>query len=78
MPVKNKNNKQKKIDEYKRKYLKILISLIFLIIIIDLSTVYFYFNNLKPEYRNFKSLKDYKKQRNAFIEGYTLYVNSCK
>ena len=41
-------------------------------------TVYFYFNNLKPEYRNFESVDDYKKQRDRFIEEYTNYLTSCK
>jgi len=40
--------------------------------------VYFYFNNLKPEYRNFKSLKDYEKQRDRFIDEYTKHMNNCK
>ena len=40
--------------------------------------VYFYFNNLKTEYRNFKSLKDYEKQRNNFIDKYTKHINTCK
>jgi hypothetical protein len=40
--------------------------------------VYFYFNNLKPEYRNFDSLDDYKKQRDQFIEEYTKYLLTCK
>ena len=31
-------------------------------------TVYFYFNNLKPNFRNFESVDDYKKQRNNFME----------
>lgn len=39
--------------------------------------VYFYFNNLKPEYRNFKSVKDYEKQRDHFIDEYTKYINDC-
>jgi hypothetical protein len=40
-------------------------------------TVYFYFNNLKPEFRNFESVEDYKKQRDAFFSDYTEYVHSC-
>ena len=40
--------------------------------------VYFYFNNLKPEYRNFKSLKDYEKQRDKFMDEYTKHINTCK
>lgn len=40
-------------------------------------TVYFYFNNLKPEFRNFESLDDYKKQRNKFMDEYTKYLTTC-
>jgi hypothetical protein len=40
--------------------------------------VYFYFNNMKPEFRNFKSLKDYEKQRNKFMDEYTKHINICK
>jgi hypothetical protein len=40
-------------------------------------TVYFYFNNLKPDYRNFESVEDYKKQRDRFIEEYTKYLTTC-
>ncbi|HZY78579.1 MAG TPA: hypothetical protein VFE50_03590 [Cyclobacteriaceae bacterium] len=40
--------------------------------------VYFYFNNLKPEYRNFESLEDYKRQRDKFMEEYTKHLKSCK
>ncbi len=40
--------------------------------------VYFYFNNLKPDYRNFKSLKDYEKQRDKYIDEYTKHLNNCK
>lgn len=40
-------------------------------------TVYFYFNNLKPEFRNFESVEDYKKQRNRFMEEYTRYLTKC-
>jgi hypothetical protein len=39
--------------------------------------VYFYFNNLKPELRNFKSVDDYKSQRNDFFGAYTNHLNSC-
>jgi hypothetical protein len=35
--------------------------------------VYFYFNNLKPEYRNFESIDDYKVQRDRFIDEYTKF-----
>ena len=41
-------------------------------------TVYFYFNNLTPEYRNFESIDDYKKQRDKFIDEYTKYLTTCK
>ncbi|SHM86874.1 hypothetical protein [Flavobacterium saccharophilum] len=41
-------------------------------------TVYFYFNNLKPEYRNFENVDDYKKQRDRFIKEYTKYLTTCK
>ncbi|PSK89326.1 hypothetical protein [Taibaiella chishuiensis] len=41
-------------------------------------TVYFYFNNMKPEFRNFKSVDDYKKQRNRFMNEYTKYLAQCK
>jgi len=41
-------------------------------------TVYFYFNNLKPEYRNFVDADDYKKQRNQFFEEYTKHLRVCK
>jgi hypothetical protein len=40
-------------------------------------TVYFYFNNLKPELRNFESVEDYKKQRDKFFEEYTKYLTTC-
>jgi hypothetical protein len=41
-------------------------------------TVYFYFNNLKPEFRNFESVDDYKKQRDKFMDEYTKYLTTCK
>lgn len=41
-------------------------------------TVYFYFNNMKAEYRNFENLDDYKKQRNSFMNEYTKYLKTCK
>jgi hypothetical protein len=41
-------------------------------------TVYFYFNNMKPEYRNFESVDDYKKQRDKFIDEYTKHLTACK
>ena len=40
-------------------------------------TVYFYFNNLKPEFRNFESVEDYKKQRDKFLEEYTKHLTTC-
>ncbi len=44
----------------------------------DNTVVYFYFNNLKPQYRNFESLEDYKRQRDAFIDEYTKHLTACK
>jgi len=41
-------------------------------------TVYFYFNNLKPEVRNFDNLDDYKKQRDRFIDEYTKHLKTCE
>lgn len=41
-------------------------------------TVYFYFNNMKPEFRNFESVADYKKQRDKFMDEYTKYLTACK
>ncbi len=41
-------------------------------------TVYFYFNNLKPEFRNFDSLDDYKNQRDRFIDEYTRHLKTCE
>jgi len=40
-------------------------------------SVYFYFNNMKPEYRNFTSVEDYKKQRDQFMEEYTKFLTTC-
>jgi hypothetical protein len=40
-------------------------------------TVYFYFNNLRPDVRNFESLEDYKKQRDRFLEEYTKHLTAC-
>ena len=40
-------------------------------------TVYFYFNNLKPEYRNFENVEDYKRQRDQFLEEYTRHLTAC-
>ncbi len=41
-------------------------------------TVYFYFNNMKPEYRNFENVDDYKKQRDRFMNEYTKHLKTCK
>ena len=43
----------------------------------DNITVYFYFNNMTPEFRNFESLEDYKKQRDKFMDEYTRHLKSC-
>ena len=40
-------------------------------------TVYFYFNNIKPEFRNFESVAAYKKQRDRFLEEYTKHLTTC-
>jgi hypothetical protein len=40
--------------------------------------VYFYFNNLKPEFRHFATIEEYKKLRNKFIDEYTKHLKSCK
>jgi hypothetical protein len=40
-------------------------------------TIYFYFNNLKPDVRNFESVEDYKKQRDKFIDDYTKHLTTC-
>lgn len=41
-------------------------------------SVYFYFNNMNPEYRNFVDVADYKKQRDKFIDEYTKHLAACK
>ncbi len=41
-------------------------------------TVYFYFNNMKPEFRNFENVEGYKKQRDRFIDEYTKHLKTCK
>ena len=41
-------------------------------------TVYFYFNNMKPEYSNFSNLEDFKKQRDKFMADYTKHLKECK
>ena len=40
-------------------------------------TVYFYFNNLKSDVRNFENVEDYKKQRDKFLEDYTKHLTTC-
>jgi hypothetical protein len=40
-------------------------------------TVYFYFNNLRPAYRNFHSVEDYQRQRNQFLQEYTKHLTRC-
>lgn len=40
--------------------------------------VYFNFNNLKPEFRNFNNLDEYKAQRNQFLKDYTQHLRTCK
>lgn len=40
-------------------------------------TVYFYFNNMKPEYRNFRNLEEYQTQRDIFLKKYTAFLKSC-
>ncbi len=40
--------------------------------------VYFYFNNLTPEFRTFSTLDEYKAQRNLFMGEYTKHLASCK
>jgi hypothetical protein len=40
-------------------------------------TVYFYFNNLRPDVRNFQSVEDYKTQRDRFLEEYTKHLATC-
>lgn len=39
--------------------------------------VYFYFQNIKPEARQFKDSLDYRKQRNNFLDAYTHYLRNC-
>jgi hypothetical protein len=41
-------------------------------------TVFFDFQNTKPEFRNFSSIEDYKKLRDKFIDEYTKYLKTCK
>lgn len=40
--------------------------------------VYFYFNNLRPEFRTFTTVDEYKAQRNLFIGEYTKHLADCK
>jgi hypothetical protein len=44
----------------------------------DNTIVYFYFNNLKPGYRTFENVDEYKSLRNDFIGEYTAYIKQCK
>lgn len=44
----------------------------------DNTIVYFYFNNLKPGFRNFESVEEYQSLRNDFIGQYTSHVKLCK
>lgn len=41
-------------------------------------SVYFYFNNIRPEYRHFETLEDYKKLRDRFLDEYTGFLKNCK
>lgn len=41
-------------------------------------SVFFDFQNTKPEFRNFASIGEYKKQRDKFIDEYTKYLKTCK
>lgn len=41
-------------------------------------TVYFYFNNLKPEYRHVNSIEEFKTQRDKFMSEYTAHLKTCK
>ena len=40
-------------------------------------TVYFDFNNARPEFRTFENIEDYKSQRNVFLAEYTNHLNKC-
>ncbi len=40
--------------------------------------VYFYFNNMTPEFRTFTNLEEYKAQRNLFMSEYTRHLAGCK
>ncbi|HWY09779.1 MAG TPA: hypothetical protein VN026_00565 [Bacteroidia bacterium] len=42
------------------------------------TTVYFYFNNLKPELRHYEDYSAYRDQRNGFLGNYTHYLKQCK
>lgn len=41
-------------------------------------SVFFDFQNAKPEFRNFASIEEYKKQRDIFIDEYTKYLKICR
>jgi hypothetical protein len=43
----------------------------------DNTVVYFYFNNLTPEYRHFENVGEYKGFRNDFIGEYTAHLKNC-
>jgi hypothetical protein len=44
----------------------------------DNTTVYFYFNNMRPEHRSYNTIEEYKQQRDEFLNEYTAYLNACK
>ena len=41
------------------------------------TTVYFYFDNIQPDFRETKNLEDYKIQRNGFLGNYTNFLRRC-
>ena len=40
-------------------------------------TVYFDFQNIRPEFRDFEDVEGYKKHRNKFMNEYTKYLTTC-
>lgn len=40
--------------------------------------VYFFFNNILPEYRHYDSLEEYEEQRDNFLDEYTSHINQCR
>lgn len=44
----------------------------------DDTTVYFYFNNLSSDVRNFETIEDYRSQRDKFLDEYTKHLKSCR